>query len=560
MKNHLRIEGRPVLPALFGAAVAAAALVAGAAGVQPPRADAARAHKAHFERPRLTHGELIVRGTNGSDSIALRLEAGDPNVIQVDLNDDGSPEFSFGRARVRRIVVDARSGDDHVRIDDSNGAFTDGIPTAIFGGDGNDKISGGAGAELLIGGDGNDAIDGSGGADTALLGSGDDTFSWDPGDGSDRIEGQDGTDTMLFDGGAGPDTVDVSANGSRLRFFRNPGNITMDTRGVERVNFKALGGADTVTVNDLSGTDVQNVNLDLAGTFAAASGTDRVTVNGTNRNESINVSGDASGVAVTGLRAQVAIQHQDPTDQLTVNGLGGNDTISATGLAAGAIIESLDGGDGNDSIAGGAGNEALLGESGSDTIDGNGGADTALLGAGGDTFVWDPGDGSDAIEGGDGTDTMVFNGGAGADTVDASANGNHLRFFRNPGNVTMDTHGVERVLFNALGGADAVTVHDLSGTGVSSVDLDLAGSLGGSAGDGSADHVTVDGTNGNDSIGVVSEGCGVKVSGLAATVELLHAEAADRLDVETLAGLDTVDSAGLAAGSDRKSTRLNSSH
>ena len=40
----------------------------------------------------------------------------------------------------------------------------------------------------------------------------------------------------------------------------------------------------------------------------------------------------------------------------------------------------------------------------------------------------------------------------------------------------------------------------------------------------------------------------VSVSGLAATVELLHAEAADQLDFETLAGSDTVSSGGLAAG------------
>jgi hypothetical protein len=40
----------------------------------------------------------------------------------------------------------------------------------------------------------------------------------------------------------------------------------------------------------------------------------------------------------------------------------------------------------------------------------------------------------------------------------------------------------------------------------------------------------------------------VSVSGLAATVELLHAEAADQLDLETFAGIDTLDSVGLAAG------------
>ena len=41
----------------------------------------------------------------------------------------------------------------------------------------------------------------------------------------------------------------------------------------------------------------------------------------------------------------------------------------------------------------------------------------------------------------------------------------------------------------------------------------------------------------------------MKASGLAATVEVLHAEAAkDRLEINTLTGRDTVVSGGLAAG------------
>ena len=40
----------------------------------------------------------------------------------------------------------------------------------------------------------------------------------------------------------------------------------MDVNGVEEVNFNALGGADTITVNDLTGTGVTGVNIDLAGT------------------------------------------------------------------------------------------------------------------------------------------------------------------------------------------------------------------------------------------------------------------------------------------------------
>ena len=98
-------------------------------------------------------------------------------------------------------------------------------------------------------------------------------------------------------------------------------------------------------------------------------------------------------------------------------------------------------------------------------------------------------------------------------------------------------------------GADVVTVNDLSGTDVQSVTVDLAGALGGAAGDGQADRVIVNATNGEDRIGVNGDAGGLKVSGLAATVKILHSEVAnDRLDVNTLAGRDAVDSGGLAAG------------
>ena len=71
------------------------------------------------------------------------------------------------------------------------------------------------------------------------------------------------------------------------------------------------------------------------------------------------------------------------------------------------------------------------------------------MGAGDDVFVWDPGDGSDVVEGGDGrSDTLRFNGTAAAEQFTLSANGNRLRLFRDVGNVTMDTAGVELVDLN----------------------------------------------------------------------------------------------------------------
>jgi len=350
MKNLIRLKesrtARPVWLSVWAAVVLAALF--GAAGIVAGQGNAAPAVKtsaAHrmdkFKHPKLKHGELTIVGTEASDKIALRLQSGQPGVLQVDVGDDGSADFSFARERVATIAVDAAAGDDLVRIDESNGAFTDSIPTTIAGGDGNDTIAGGKGIETLLGGDGNDSIDGNGGNDLALLGAGDDTFVWDPGDGSDKIEGQDGTDTMRFNGANVSEQVDLSANGSRLKLFRTQANITMDTAGVERVDFNALGGADLITVNDLSGTDVSNVNVDLAGTLGGATGDgqpDSVVVNATNGDDTIRVNGDATEVTAKGVDPFVAIFHAEAAnDRLAINTLAGTDAVDSSGLAAGAI-------------------------------------------------------------------------------------------------------------------------------------------------------------------------------------------------------------------------------
>ena len=133
----------------------------------------------------------------------------------------------------------------------------------------------------------------------ALLGAGDDTFVWNPGDGSDTIEGQDGKDTMVFNGSNASEHFDLSANGNRLRFFRDAGNITMDTNGVEQVDLNALGGADTVNENDLTGTGVAKVNVDLAATGGGGDGEpDQVIVNGTTGADAIKVAGSNDDASV----------------------------------------------------------------------------------------------------------------------------------------------------------------------------------------------------------------------------------------------------------------------
>ena len=224
MKNMIRTDVRSVKVRRLGlAAVAMTAALAAAAGVVAGQADAAAPEVMPIRHPKLKDGLLTIEGTKRSDRLTLRLRAGDPGVLQLDVGDDGSADYDFARQDVARIAVDAGDGDDLVRIDESNGAFSD-IPTTIDGGAGADSLAGGSGAELLVGGDGNDSIDGNGGNDAAFMGAGDDSFVWDPGDGSDVVEGEGGTDTMVFNGADGAEQVDLSANGNRLRFFRDPGH------------------------------------------------------------------------------------------------------------------------------------------------------------------------------------------------------------------------------------------------------------------------------------------------------------------------------------------------
>ena len=523
---------------------ASAAVVAAAVGIASAPASAAAtddiSNASQIKQPRLQNGVLSVAGTSANDTITLRLQKGQPGTLLVDIVNDGTAEFSFNRADVKDIEVDARSGDDSVTIDESNGIFTDSIPTTIDGGSGDDRLVGGSGAETLVGGSGNDSIDGKRGNDVVRMGAGDDSFVWDPGDGSDVVDGQSGSDTMVFNGANVPEKIDLSAYGNRLELVRDVAGITMDTSGLEQVDLNALGGADTVTVNDIGKTSLDSLNVDLGANDGQA---DHVIVDGSDGRDKIAVAGSAGAVSVTGLAAAVNIAGAEPAnDALTINAQGGNDSIDASALAASSLKLTVDAGAGNDNVAGSAGNDTLIGGDGNDSIDGNGGADTALLGAGNDSFVWDPGDGSDIVEGQDGTDTMVFNGANVSEKIDLSANGTRLRLFRDVGSITMDTNGVEQVNVNALGGADTVTTNDLTGTGVTKVNVDLG------AGDGQADHVVVNGTNAADGIKVAGSNGNACVTGLATVVSVKNAEPAnDTLTVNALAGADTVDASRLAA-------------
>ena len=278
----------------------------------------------------------------------------------------------------------------------------------LFGGDGNDMLTGGAGNDQVFGeagndtmiwnpGDGSDTFEGADlvvggrGNDVAFLGGGADTFVWNPGDGNDSVDGQAGVDTLLFNGANVNEKIDISANGSRARFTRDVANITMDLNSMETIDFNALGGADTITVNDLTGTGVKNVNIDLASPPGSGTGdgqADTIIINATSGDDNIVVSTSGGVITVSGLAATVTITGAEAAnDRLVINGLGGDDVITASGLSG--IQLTADGGVGNDVLIGSPGNDTLLGGAGDDVLIGDSGADILDGGTGDNVLIRD---------------------------------------------------------------------------------------------------------------------------------------------------------------------------
>jgi Ca2+-binding RTX toxin-like protein len=481
-------------------------------------------------------GSDLAEGGAGNDTLEVNLGNGAENFTitangtRVQLGRVSPAPFSIDAGTIENIIINANGGDDVITA----GNGLSGINLTIDGGAGNDTITGGDGNDRLIGGDGNDLIIGGRGSDTAQLGAGNDVFVWNPGDGSDVVDGGADFDTLDFRGASINEKISISANGAHAVFTRDVAAITMDLNGVERIQFEAFGGADKIVVNDLTGTDVKEVAIDLAGVPGSGTGdgaADVVTVNGSNGNDVISLTNSENArVFINGLAAQVTIDGVDPTlDTLVVNGGAGNDTIDASGLSSNWINLTIDGGAGNDTIIGSGGNDTLIGGDGNDLV------------------IWNPGDGSDVVDGGAGYDALDFRGADVSENISIAANGAHAVFSRDVAGITMDLNNVERIQFEAFGGADHITVNDLTGTAVKEVAIDLAATGGG--GDGQADTVSVNGTAGDDHVGVVSNGASVVVNGLAAQVTISGAEGAnDSLVLNALGGNDTIDASGLAAG------------
>ncbi len=228
-------------------------------------------------------------------------------------------------------------------------------PVAVDAGAGDDKVSGGSAADQLSGGDGADIISGGGGDDVIDAGVGDDTVLWQAGDGNDTIDGGEGIDAVdlkLSDSLPGSLSISADAAGNVILLTEDGSQLTLD--GVEDIVINAGNSGATITIGDLTGTDIAQDTL----YFVGGSGDDYVDASATDRR--INASG--------GLGADVLLSGSGND---ILDGGAGNDYLDA---GSGLGVDTVLGGSGDDAIAVTLGDEQ--GSSAIDIVDGGDDTDT----------------------------------------------------------------------------------------------------------------------------------------------------------------------------------------
>ncbi len=403
-------------------------------------------------------GDDLIDGGPGDDHIVGG--AGNDTII-------GGTGHDVIFAGAGRDVVSGGPGNDRIFGEDGDDTlFGDEGDDLVDGGAGSDILAGGTGDDTLDGGEGDDRIDGGDGSDLALAGLGRDVVSGGAGDdrleggegddliadgtGSDNVLGQEGDDVLVaaldgeadvFDGGAGVDTLDLSASTNGAVVDLTAGIAHGAETGLDQVVSVEVvwggSGADTVTgdggsnalhggggrdllaggagddlidggaggdsLSDGTGADTvlggEGDDLLLAATdgeddvFDGGGGVDTLDLTGTRLGVSVDLGGGTAIGVETGRDALRDIE-------AALAGSGADRLVGSTGS------NTLRGGDGDDHLAGLQGDDVLEGGSGRDEIRDGSGRDV-LRGDGGDDLIVLVMDGDDdRVDGGEGVDTL----------------------------------------------------------------------------------------------------------------------------------------------------------
>ena len=301
-----------------------------------------------------------VNGGNGAEVFAISA-----NGMRVRFDRVNPAPFSLDIGTTEAIVIHGNGGTDSFSATGNLAAL---MHITFDGGAGGDTILGGNGGDTLIGGGDDDFIDGNQGNDDIFLGTGSDTFQWDPGDGSDSVDGGEGLDSLSFNGSNISEIIDLTANGGGVLLTRNVAAIAMNMTSMESLQLQVIGGMDQIIINDLAGTGVQNVAIDLRVASFGDGAADSVSVAGSAANETLEIVSVLGVTQIVGLGATVQMLGVESFDGISVLGGGGADTIGASTIVNGAMKVTLGGEAGNDTLIGSLGDDTLDGGTDTDTV------------------------------------------------------------------------------------------------------------------------------------------------------------------------------------------------
>ena len=362
----------------------------------------------------ITSGKIVAAFTTGNSSFAITF------------NSNGSISKGY--------LLGTETADHFIGTSSGDILFGLAGDDELYGGSGNDTLYGGDGNDTISGGDGTDTVDykdsgsdlvinlesGSGsGADIGndslseiekvIAGSGDDQIigltslssNLDGGQGDDVLAG--GSANDILNGGVGFDTVDYESSQSDLTINLQLGFTTGSDVGRDSLSEieNATGGNGNDVITALSnstallegggGNDTLNGGK-AADTLYGGDGNDIVNAGAGN---DLIVGGDGAGDdRYNGGSGIDTVKYTSAQASISVNLTSGTATSTAGGDAAHigndqlSLIETVIGGDFNDTLIGnvsanilegGLGNDSLNGMLGKDILFGNGGADQFIF-------------------------------------------------------------------------------------------------------------------------------------------------------------------------------------
>lgn len=299
-------------------------------------------------------GVLYVSGGNTNDNIQVRFENGTigirdgatSQIVKISVTDHGNVTLRDSIARgLVPYYVQVSTGEGVNSVSVAEDAANVALPLQIYGGQGNDILSGGSASDTIYGLGGNDTINGNAGNDYLVGGYGIDTEAA-PTQG-EVINGGLGNDTLI--GGNGNDLLDGGQGDDSLRGLNGNDSLT----GGPGIN-SYDGGPDTDTIAeselyDTSLTDSRFVMTRFNGSW------------------------NQSSVPITSIEmANLTVAANATTGVVLDASLFSGNVL----LTGGPYNDVLKGGRGSDRIYGMAGDDTLTGGAGNNTLNGNAGTDS----------------------------------------------------------------------------------------------------------------------------------------------------------------------------------------